>query len=248
MAGSPTDGPIVISGAGVATTANRLLSENDAKKTGLRDCLTRVDSSAAHLCAYLGFDESTANLDLKPANWWYYPPVYDHDALIRDFFADPKAEFPVIYASFPSAKDPSWAERFPGRSVEIITGLHEWFTQWEDTKWHKRGAEYDDLKAQLTERMLVKLYELEPQLKGKADHIELSTPLSTRHFCNYERGEIYGLQHDPGRFDQRLLRPRTALKGFYLTGQDVATAGVGGAMMGGLLCAASILKKNLSKR
>ena len=62
-----------------------------------------------------------------------------------------------------------------------------------------------------------------------------------------KRGEIYGLQHDPGRFEIRTLKPQTKLKGFYLTGQDVATAGVGGAMMGGLLCASSILKKNLMK-
>jgi all-trans-retinol 13,14-reductase len=93
--------------------------------------------------------------------------------------------------------------------------------------------------------MLDKLYELEPQLKPHLDHCELSTPLSTRHFCNYDQGEIYGLQHDPGRFTQRSLRPETPIKGFYLTGQDVATAGVGGAMIGGVLCASAILKQNL---
>ena len=93
--------------------------------------------------------------------------------------------------------------------------------------------------------MLAKLHELEPQLVDKADHVELSSPLSTRHFCNYEKGEIYGLDHSPGRFAQRTLRPRTAVKGFYMTGQDVATAGIGGAMMGGLLCAVAVLGRNI---
>ena len=106
------------------------------------------------------------------------------------FLPTPKRNSPSFTHHFHRQRTRRGPKGFPGRStVEIITvAPYEWFTQWEDTKWHKRGAEYDDLKAQLTERMLVKLYELEPQLKGKADHIELSTPLSTRHFCNYERG------------------------------------------------------------
>jgi all-trans-retinol 13,14-reductase len=121
----------------------------------------------------------------------------------------------------------------------------EQFSPWLNTRWHKRGVEYEGLKEQLSERMLNKLYELEPQLKGHLDHKELSTPLSTRHFCNYDKGEIYGLQHDPQRFGVKSLRPATGIKGLYLTGQDVATAGVGGAMIGGILCASVILKRNL---
>ena len=72
-------------------------------------------------------------------------------------------------------------------------------------------------------------------------------PAFNTHFCNYEKGEIYGLEHDPRRFEQRVLRPRTRLGQFFLTGQDVATAGVGGAMIGGVLCASAILKENLLK-
>ena len=239
--------PIIVSGAGVATTARQLLTEVDAQKAGLSQSLKRVDSSAAHLCLYLGYKADAGTLKLPTANWWYYPAEYDHDALTQRFSLDPNAEFPVIYVSFPAAKDPTWAERFPGRStVEVITvAPFEQFTPWLETRWHRRGDEYEAKKAEITERMLGKLYELEPQLKPHLEHCELSTPLSTRHFCNYEHGEIYGLQHDPARFGVRSLRPQTPLKNFYLTGQDVATAGVGGAMIGGLLCASVILKANL---
>jgi all-trans-retinol 13,14-reductase len=239
--------PIIVSGAGLATTSNQLLSKDDAQKAGLAQSLTKVESSAAHLCLYLGFNGDAASHNLPKANWWYYPPEYDHDALTQRFAQDANADFPVIYVSFPAAKDPTWSERFPGRStVEVITvAPFDQFKPWLDTRWHKRGDEYNDLKASITERMLGKLYELEPQLKAHLDHCELSTPLSTKHFCNYDQGEIYGLQHDPGRFGIRALRPETKLKQFYLTGQDVATAGVGGAMIGGLLCASVILKANL---
>jgi len=84
-----------------------------------------------------------------------------------------------------------------------------------------------------------------PQVRGKVDHAELSTPLSTRHFANYSRGEIYGLAHTPARFRERFLRPQSPIKGLFLTGQDVAVCGVEGALAGGVLCASAILGRNL---
>jgi phytoene dehydrogenase-like protein len=77
------------------------------------------------------------------------------------------------------------------------------------------------------------------------DTFELSTPLTTRHFCNYATGEIYGLDHTPQRFEQRWLKPRTRLPGLYLTGQDVVSCGVAGALMGGVLTASAVLGTNL---
>ncbi|MBL92070.1 MAG: FAD-dependent oxidoreductase [Myxococcales bacterium] len=239
--------PVVISGAGVHTTINRLLPKAEAQKTGLLQKSQNNPASACHLGLYIGFKESSQSLNLPKANWWYYPPVYDHDKLCADFLADPNAPFPVTYVSFPSAKDPSWDDRYPNRStVDVITLTnYEWFREWEGTKWHKRGEAYEAKKAEFTERLLNNLYKLEPQLKGKVDHAELSTPLSTQQFCNYAQGEIYGIQHTPDRFEERWLKPKTPIKNLYLSGQDVATAGVGGAMMGGVLCAVSVLGKNM---
>ena len=239
--------PLIISGAGVATTAQKLMSHEEAERAGLLSHLKQVGSSASHLCLYLGFKGRVDELKLPKANWWYYPDLYDHDQLVERFAQDSAADFPVIYVSFPAAKDPSWHDRFPNQStVEVITVANfDQFTPWLESKWHKRGADYEAFKESLSQRMLSKLFELEPQLEAHLDHCELSTPLSTRHFCHYDRGEIYGLQHDPARFAVRGLRPATGLKGFYLTGQDVATAGVGGAMIGGLLCASAALKRNL---
>jgi phytoene dehydrogenase-like protein len=56
----------------------------------------------------------------------------------------------------------------------------------------------------------------------------------------YGRGELYGLDHDPQRMQQDWLQPRTRIKGLWLTGQDVMSCGVAGAMMGGMASAAAI--------
>ena len=112
----------------------------------------------------------------------------------------------------------------------------------------KRGEGYEALKEKITKRLLEKLYQQLPQVKGKVIHYELSSPLSTKHFMNYDNGEIYGLDHSPSRFRQKFLQPRTPVKNFYLTGQDIITAGVGGALFSGLLTASAVTGKNFMKK
>jgi all-trans-retinol 13,14-reductase len=119
------------------------------------------------------------------------------------------------------------------------------FEQWNETSWKKRGAEYDELKASLSERLLDTLYKHAPATRGKVEIAELSTPLSTRNFAAHPHGEIYGLRHTPQRWRQRWLRPRTPVKGLYLTGSDVVTAGLMGALMGGMLCSSAVLQGNV---
>ncbi len=41
------------------------------------------------------------------------------------------------------------------------------------------------------------------------------------------------------------LKPTTPIKNLYLTGQDIVTVGIGGALMSGVLTASSILRSNL---
>jgi all-trans-retinol 13,14-reductase len=143
--------------------------------------------------------------------------------------------------SFPSAKDPTWKDRHPGRATVdvIVPARYEWFSAWEGTRWKKRGPDYDALKARLTERILDVTFAKLPQLRGKIDVAELSTPLTTKHFAGYEKGELYGLDHTPERYRMN-LRAQTEIPGLYLTGQDLVSCGVSGAMFGGLLTATAI--------
>lgn len=237
--GTEVRAPIVVSNAGVFNTFGKLVPEATAKKHGYIRKLDTVKRSMASMGMYIGIKDTAENLGLPKTNYWLYTSE-DYEGSLDRFFADPEnEEIPMVYISFPSAKDPEFLEKYPGRAtIEIVApGPFEWFEKWADKPWGKRGDDYDALKEKWSERLLEKLYEHFPQLRGKIDYHELSTPLSTEFFCWYDTGEIYGLDHDPSRFEQKWLKPKTNIDGLYLTGQDIISCGVVGAMIGGLATA-----------
>jgi hypothetical protein len=61
-------------------------------------------------------------------------------------------------------------------------------------------------------------------------------------------GEMYGVDHDLQRFTPEAtvaLRSDTSVQNLYLSGQDVFTCGFAGATFGGLICASTILQRNV---
>ena len=235
----------IISDAGARNTFERLVRQPQP----IRDDLRRIPGSLAHLSLYVGVKQSARDLGLDGTNLWVYPDngSLDHDANLARFIDDPSAPFPAVYISFPSAKDPDFERRFPGRATleAVVFAPYEWFARWENSRWKKRGEDYDAFKQALAQRLQNELERAVPAVAGKIDYAELSTPLTTRHFMNYSRGEAYGLASTPERFRLRSLTPQTSVRNLYLTGQDVASLGVAGALFGGAITASAILGRNL---
>lgn len=236
--GNEIHAPVVISNAGVFNTFQTLVNESVPQRAAYLERLGSVQPSMASLCLYIGLKNTAEELGLPKTNFWIYPSEHYETDLVA-FDNDIDAPFPLIYISFPSAKDPSFTARYPGRAtIEIVApGPHSWFQQWAEMPWGKRGDEYEDLKERLAQRLLQALYVKLPQLQGKIDYYELSTSLSTEYFCRYRQGEIYGIDHTPERFEQDWLKPKTEIPGLWLTGQDILTCGVVGGLVGGLLTA-----------
>ena len=227
---------VVVSSAGVANTFRGLVPEDVVSAAGYADKLETVRPSFAHLGVYIGLKGTAEEHQLPKTNFWIYPHN-DYDAAVEAFVHDKNAEFPVVYISFPSAKDPDYLERHPGTStIEIVAPApYAWFECWQGTTWGKRGEDYEAFKTALGERLMEHLYAKLPHLRGKVDYYEISTPLSTDWFSGYQHGELYGLDHTAERMQQDWLGPRTRIDGLWLTGQDTLTCGVTGAMMSGML-------------
>jgi len=231
----------VISDAGAINTLARLLPPGVAGQHGYDRLIEGVKPSIGHLGVYIGLQGTAEDYGLPKTNYWIYPGN-DYDAALDRFMADPAGPFPAVYISFPSAKDPDFARRHPGKAtIEIVAPApYEIFTPWAQRTWGQRGDDYEALKRSFGERLLEHLYDKGPQVRCRIDYWEVSTPLSMKWFCGWERGELYGLDHDPTRMRQRWLRPRTRVPGLWLTGQDIMSCGVSGAMMGGLAAATAI--------
>ena len=240
----------VVSGVGIFNTYDQLLAPESKWRARFKKQLQKIQPSVGHGCLYIGLNGTPQDLKLPKTNLWIYPQAKDHDTCVADYLADTTQAFPVVYISFPSAKDPSWSERYPGKStIDIITLLpYETFAQWDGTQWMHRGSEYEALKEKVAQRLLTHLFAQLPHLKDHIDHYELSTPLTTKNFVNYSHGELYGIDHTPARFRQRFLKPLTPIKGLYLTGQDIVTAGVGGALFSGLITASAMTGRNYIKK
>ncbi|MDP7272264.1 MAG: FAD-dependent oxidoreductase, partial [Candidatus Marinimicrobia bacterium] len=147
-----------------------------------------------------------------------------------------------------SAKDEVWNQDHAGyATMEAITlSRWNWYDEWQDLPWKKRGEHYENKKGKLSKRIMDVVHRHVPGIKDAIDYLELSTPLTVRDLANYQKGEMYGINHTPQRFRQRWLKPRTEIKNLFLTGQDVTTAGVTSALFSGLLTASTVLKKDLT--
>ena len=244
--GDEIEADTIISNAGVVNTIDRLL-KNGNGHSRLKDLLEKIEQTKSYVCLHIGLDKSADELGITNTNLWIYPG-YDHDKNVQDYTNNPEADFPVVYVSFPSAKDQAWDKNHAGyATMEAITlSTWDWYTKWQDLAWKNRGHEYEDAKEKLSDRILDIVFEQVPGIRHAMAYKELSTPLTVRDLANYQKGEMYGISHTPNRFRQRWLRPKSDIKNLFFTGQDITTVGVSSALFSGLLTASAVLKENLT--
>ena len=239
--GEVIEAPTIISAAGVQSTIRRLLPGEQRESEWARS-IVGLSPAPAHVCLYLGFKGDIREAGCSGANKWFVE-TWDPEQAAWDISKEGELDrASVLYCSFPSLKDP---EHDPGPEVrhtgEIVTFVPwEAFTPWRGTRWKRRGEDYDALKERVKETLLDHFFERNPALRPMLDYAELSTPLSTDNFCRPMSGSIYGIEPTPERFRNDSLRPRSPIKGLYLSGSEVSSVGVIGAMMGGVLAAASV--------
>jgi len=244
--GDILEAPDIISSAGVVNTFDKFLRDERADNSHLPD-LDSIEQTESYVCLHLGLNKSAEELKLGKTNLWIYPG-YDHDRNVQEFINNPEKDFPVVYVSFPSAKDDAWNENHDGyATIEAITLANwDWYAKWQDLPWKKRGEDYEKEKEIISQRILDVVFKHIPQANDTLAYAELSTPLTVNSLANYSKGEMYGISHTSKRFHQKWLRPRTKINNLFLTGQDITTVGVTSALFSGLLTASVVLKKNLS--
>ncbi len=131
---------LVVSDAGAVNTFERLLPADQPALDTLRGKLRAIPPSSAHLSLYVGLRKSDAELGLTGTNLWVYPSL-EHDLNVERFASDMESPFPLVYLSFPSAKDPDFKRLHPDHSaIEAVVPVpFAPFAQWAETNWKRRG-------------------------------------------------------------------------------------------------------------
>ncbi|XP_046380496.2 all-trans-retinol 13,14-reductase-like [Haliotis rufescens] len=244
----------VISDAGARNTFKTLIPKEIAEKSCYYNLVDQLGPGVSCMTAFCGLSGSPSDLNMKASNYWAYTST-DIDGSVGDFMNQSvedaaNSEVPLIYISFPAAKDPSWDTRFPGKSVVLLITIAkwEWFSEWKEGRDRHRGERYEELKMAIGRQMWKQTVSLFPNLDGQLEYMEVGTPVTNKHYLGAPLGEMYGMNHGLERLSAETsinMRPATGIPGLYMTGQDVHMCGFVSAILGGMLCAGSILNRNI---
>ena len=227
----------LFSDAGARNTV--LLLPAELRSSAWAQDILALAPSPCHLVLYLGLQGDIVANGASIANHWIHETWNVDDGVWRDPAGSPS---PGIFVSFPSLKDPAHAPGPQQRHTAEVLAVADWasFARWRESKRLDRPDDYKTFKAAIERNLLAQFTRHFPALAPLVVAQELSTPLSTLSFTGAQQGGSYGLDVSPRRFLSGSLRARTPIPRLFLTGQDVVSPGVTGAMMGGVLAAASV--------
>ena len=229
--------PLVISDAGALTTFGSLLPPDAPGAKGALEQIAQLRMRSSAVQLFLALDGSPARLGVAGGNHWMFTGI-DHDRTYqrRNQLFDGVAS--TGYLSFPSLK----VAGAPYHTAEIVAPLDaEVLERWRAGSWLRRGDEYERVKKVISDALVEFADSHVPGLSAMVTHAELATPLSVESLMGHAAGAIYGLPHEPPRYSMSCLRVATDVPGLLLTGSDVATSGICGAMMGGVATVGHVL-------
>ena len=231
--------PVIVSAVGASNTFNHLLptSGDIGRLTGpARRTLTSLGTGTSAVTVFLRLRDDPRSIGLDGGNIWVNRDL-DHERAQEHSVCLLEGRPHDVFVSFPSVKSGE-----SPHTAEIISFCDaDSFRQWADLPKGDRGPDYSALKERVARGMLDLAESAAPGLSDLVDYLEVSTPLTYAHYTAHPAGAFYGPPATPLRYRSDPLGPRTAIPRLYLSGQDAGSAGIMGAMMGGLAAACQVL-------
>ena len=152
---------VFVSARHVVSTSSVWVTNKIIKNPSLRIPIDHLTPGLGAMYIFFGMDKECPALPAR--NWWCYnnSTSYDFDEMLDNFLKLETQEYiqsaaPLLFVSFPSAKDPTYHDRCPGKGptgVIITVAKWEWFAELvpeHEERWGvtlkkdraKRPAEY----------------------------------------------------------------------------------------------------------
>jgi phytoene dehydrogenase-like protein len=183
-----------------------------------------------------------------------------HDADIEEAYAVleagrfPDDRVPFSFIAMASKKDPDNLFLCPPghTNFQIMTIAPRGYGLWgvehgpTDGTPYRRNAEYRQRKEWITEQLLDDAEQLLGPFRDHIVHLETATPLTHERYTRSSGGTSYGLRFQPDQAGVHRPAHRTEIEGLWRVGASTRTGhGIGGAMIGGVMCAGEILERPL---
>eukprot|EP00484_Ammonia_sp_Unknown_P018878 CAMPEP_0197024112 /NCGR_PEP_ID=MMETSP1384-20130603/4752_1 /TAXON_ID=29189 /ORGANISM="Ammonia sp." /LENGTH=802 /DNA_ID=CAMNT_0042452451 /DNA_START=138 /DNA_END=2546 /DNA_ORIENTATION=+ len=258
--------PLIVSGVGAHTlfwellelsTPSAMQKEQELK---LLEERKELEPSFGHMTAFITFNGNSQDLELPDYNIHSWGNLAKHDYDINKiqqlFYEDPikYGDEALICLTFPSAKDPYYDIKFPGKSNALLLteAKYEWFEaeqvvkNGESNQYGKRTKGYKEFKDSFKEMFMKRLLKYCPKVKDRIIDFEIGTPLSSEHFLNTYKGGSYGISWSTKRFNHEYTKKffhatAAEINNLYITGESSVFGGFVGALASGYVSAIRIL-------
>ena len=213
----------------------KLLDDESALPKAYRNRLEDIPNS------YSAF---TLNIKLKPERFRYlnhtryYMSRYDR---IWDFDKG-DAPWPLgfLYMTPPEIEQGEFSTKM------IITAPMTWdrVKEWENTTFGHRTKEYEEWKAECTEKLLCRMEEMYPDFREWIESINSASPLTIRDFYAVKEGAMCGYSKDCNNIVLSQVPIVTKIKNLLLTGQNCNIHGFCGVPLTAINTCEALLGRN----
>jgi all-trans-retinol 13,14-reductase len=235
--------PMVISSIGAPLTFTKLVPESHRHLVQEQIAFMKRPEATPSLSLssmFVGLEGIPDTIEIPRRNYWMFP-TWNHNENMKEFIKD-NDKMPAVFISFSSAKDPTYQDHHPGKHVALVIApsLYETVAKYAKGRVKHRGDEYEQVKEKMKSILMDHFETQFPHLKQYVTYLDIGTAVTNDYYLGTNKGAVYGMSHTPERFKAPEIGPYTPIKNLYLTGQDVATSGICGALVGGALTASFV--------
>ncbi|HOV15583.1 MAG TPA: hypothetical protein PK771_14950, partial [Spirochaetota bacterium] len=221
----------IISTANPKTTLN-LFNEKFFRNT-YTDRIMEMPSTNGHFGGYFLTDADLSQYNYDVLNF----PDYDINKIYNNPVSDLNDDF-FMYYTVPTAR----LGKSKDKHIIETLSLDDYsnYSKWGESRIGKRPKEYYNLKEKILLKTENQLCKLIPDIKGKIEYKEGSTPLTNLHYTMSPEGAMYGIKHSMDQMHAP-IRARTKLDGFYFSGQSLIFPGIVGVSITSFVTCSDIL-------